>query len=78
MHRRLVLYTSLDDTLPQKSVEALHLRQRVLGTKVKYMTGHSASYFEYEADGDDVLRMIGNLPFSMEAVRADTTCLQNG
>lgn len=71
----LVIYTSLDDTLPKKSMQALNL-PRVLGTKVKYMTGHYASYFEYEADGDDVLRMIGNLPFSMEAVRADTTCLK--
>ena len=72
----LVVYTSLDDTLPKKSMECLHLPHRVLGTKVKYMTGHDASYFEYEADGDDVLSVIGNLPFSMDAVRADTTCLR--
>jgi hypothetical protein len=72
----LVIYTSLDDTLPKKSVQSLNLPQRVLGTKVKYMTGHYASYFVYDADGEDVLSMIANLPFSMNAVTADTTCLR--
>ena len=72
----LVITTSLDDTLPEKAVHSLNLQERVLGTKVKYMTGIQASYFEYEADADQVLTMISRLPFSVYALQADTTCLR--
>lgn len=69
----LVLTTSLDDTLPAKSMKALKL-EKVTGLKVKYITGHYASYFEYEADRQDVLRVISQAPFSRDAVVADTVC----
>jgi hypothetical protein len=72
----LVLYTSLDDSLPPKAIQSLNLQQRVLGLKVKYMTGQYASYFEYEAKGDQVLETISRLPFSLNASRADTLCLR--
>jgi hypothetical protein len=69
----LVVLTSLADTLPEKSFHDLHV-QNVHGFKVKYATGQSVSYFEYEADRNTVLRTIGNLPFSKYSPLADTSC----
>lgn len=69
----LVLSTSLNDTLSPKAMRALNL-EKVTGLKVKYITGHYASYFEYEADRRQVLKTISQLPFSQYAAAADTVC----
>jgi hypothetical protein len=72
----LLLYTSLDDSLSPKAIQSLNLKEKVTGLKVKYMTGRYTSYFEYEADGDQVLLAISRLPFSRYAERADTLCIR--
>ena len=40
--------------------------------------GKVVTYLEYETDPDQLLKTIARLPFSMHAVRADTTCLEIG
>jgi hypothetical protein len=69
----LVLATSLSDTISPNALRALKL-EKVTGLKVKYITGHFASYFEYEADGKQILKTISQLPFSRYATLADTVC----
>lgn len=69
----LVLSTSLSDTISPHALRAMKL-EKVTGLKVKYITGHFASYFEYEADAKQVLKTISQLPFSRHATLADTVC----
>jgi hypothetical protein len=69
----LVVFTSLANTLPANTFQNLHV-QNVQGIKLKYATGQYISYFEYEADRNTVLRVIGNVPFSKHSTLADTTC----
>ncbi len=69
----LIVNVSLRDTLPKKALEMLKIDD-VTGIKVKYLNGHSNSYFAYEADRKSIISVISNLPFSKYAVRADTRC----
>ena len=69
----VVFYTSLEDSIPQTAMQSLHLG-RVTGIKVKSIDGNSVSYFEYQANKRDLLRVISQLPFSTHGVVADTLC----
>jgi len=69
----LVVLISLADTLPEKSFHNLHV-QDVHGFKVKYATGQSVSYFDYQADRTVVLDTISRLPFSKYSALADVQC----
>jgi hypothetical protein len=69
----LVLSTSIHDSLPAGAVKALQL-EGITGVKIKHHNGMYASYFEYEADKNLLLKTISTLPFSMNAAKADTRC----
>lgn len=69
----VVFYTSLLDTIPKQSVNALHLGH-VNGIKVLYPSGQFSSYFEYEADHPELIRTIGSLSFPLDSAVASTTC----
>lgn len=69
----LVLSTSIYDSLPQKTVQALNLGD-ITGLKFKYTTGLYANYFAYEADPQAVLNAISELPFQLSGSLADTLC----
>lgn len=69
----LVLSTSIGDSLPSGAVKALHL-EGITGVKIKHHNGMYASYFEYEADKNLLLKTISALPFRMDATKADTQC----
>lgn len=69
----LVLSTSIQDSLPHKAVQALHL-SHVVGLKVKYASGLYTDYFEYDADRNQLLATIAELPFTIQGVVADTRC----
>jgi hypothetical protein len=69
----LVLSTSIQDSLPAAAIKVLKL-DGVSGLKIKHHNGMYASYFEYEADKNLLVNTISNLPFSMDAAKADTRC----
>ena len=69
----LVLSTSIQDSLPAEAVKVLKL-EGVSGLKIKHHNGKYASYFEYDADKNLLLKTIAALPFSMDATMADTRC----
>src|SRR5688500_17018085 len=70
----LVLATSLEDSLPDEAITALNL-PKTNGTKVLYHNGLYASYFEYEADPDAVMKTVSQLPFPIYLnIAADTLC----
>lgn len=69
----LVLATAIEDSLPAKTVRALHL-EGIVGLKLQYYSGLHTSYFEYEADKDALLNAISALPFPMNSNVSDTHC----
>jgi len=69
----IILATSLADTLGESAFQRLHIAD-VDGIKVKYPTGNFASYFEYQADHQNLLRAVGSLPATLYASRVDTSC----
>src|SRR5690606_12089713 len=69
----LVLYTSLSDTLPASTIEALGLAD-ITGIKVKSYNGKFANYFKYEANRNNLITEFSILPFQRSAHLADTTC----
>src|SRR5688500_11266598 len=71
----LMLSTSIHDSLPQHAIKELHLDETT-GLKFKYHTGHYTSYFEYSADKELLLKVLSELPFTMDVSSADTTCRQ--
>jgi hypothetical protein len=71
----LVLRASLKDTLSLKALKALQLDD-LAGVKIKYNSGNYASYFEYEADREVLLKTMASLPFPKYAIKADTVCYQ--
>jgi len=69
----LVLATAIEDSLPPKTIMALHL-EGITGLKLQYYSGLHTSYFEYEADKDILLDTISALPFPMNSNISDTRC----
>jgi hypothetical protein len=69
----LVLTTSIEDSLPQKSIRALKL-EGLTGLKIQYYSGAYASYFEYKAEKNVLLDAISMLPFPMNSNVSDTQC----
>jgi hypothetical protein len=69
----IAMATSLDEMLPEKSVRALGLKESVSGFKVTHPGGAFVTYFEYDANSNDVLTMLAHSPFSMYAAKSDTT-----
>lgn len=69
----LVLATSLEDSLPSVTIKALNL-ESIDGIKIQYNTGLYASYFEYRADPETVIKTISQLPFPIHTTLADTIC----
>jgi hypothetical protein len=69
----LVLATAIEDSLPTKTIAALHL-EGIRGLKLQYYSGLHTSYFEYEADKDILLDTISSLPFPMNSNVSDTRC----
>ncbi len=69
----MILATAIDDSLPSKTVKALHL-EGTTGLKVQYYSGLHNSYFEYDADNDRLLEEISSLPFPMNSNLSDTRC----
>jgi hypothetical protein len=69
----LVLTTSIEDSLPQKSIVALKL-EGLTGLKIQYYSGVYTSYFEYKAEKNVLLDAISMLPFPMNSNVSDTQC----
>jgi len=69
----LVLATSLEDSLPSVTIKALNLKN-IDGIKIQYNNGLYASYFEYQADPETVIKTISQLPFPIYTTLADTIC----
>lgn len=69
----LVLYTGLHDTLPESAITALGLTTPVTGIKFLLASGRYASYYEYQADPEQVLSVVSALPFSRSTIQADVT-----
>jgi hypothetical protein len=68
---QLVLYTSLEDSMPPAILEQLQLTN-VQGIKLKDEKG-DRSYFEYKANVNDLLRAFACLPFHRSELFADTS-----
>jgi len=63
----------LNDSIPQKFLTELSAKE-LNGIKVTYKSGKSTSYYEYEADGDNLLSIITKLPFKLKThARIDST-----
>jgi len=71
----MVLHASLKDSLSPNALNILRPSDSE-GIRVKYSNGAYASYFEYQANRQDVLRAVASLPFPKYVMRADTTCYQ--
>lgn len=69
----LVLATAIEDSLPQNTVQMLHL-EGITGVKVQYYSGLHNSYFEYDAEENLLLEAISSLPFPMTSNLSDTRC----
>src|SRR5690606_31169932 len=69
----LVLYTGLQDTLPESAITELGLKTPVTGIKFLMASGRYASYYEYQADPEQVLAVISSIPFSRSSIQADMT-----
>ena len=69
----LVLATAIEDSLPAKTVKALHL-EGTRGLKIQYYSGLYSSYFEYDVDNNVLLEEISSLPFPMNSSLSDTRC----
>jgi hypothetical protein len=69
----MVLSASIHDSLPLPAIKALNL-SNITGVKIQYYTGLYATYFEYEADKQQLLKVLSALPFSLGTTVADTTC----
>jgi hypothetical protein len=68
----VVFLTSLEDSLPKKTFDALHVGS-VIGTKISG-NGFDVRYFEYEVDPGKLLAAISEMPFNKNALIADTIC----
>lgn len=69
----IVFYTSLADTLPQKTMDEIGAGD-VMGVKIKNLVGEESRYFMYEANAQDVLKALAHMPIRMDSVRADINC----
>lgn len=69
----IVFRTSLADSLSAKAMETLNVG-RVMGIKIKYLSGHERQYFVYEADERSVIRVISQLKFTPYGKYSDTIC----
>ncbi|HYF68891.1 MAG TPA: hypothetical protein VD884_12195 [Ohtaekwangia sp.] len=70
----LVLYTGLQDTLSESAITELGLTAPVTGIKFLLTSGRYASYYEYQADPEQVLAVVASIPFSRSSIQADMTC----
>jgi hypothetical protein len=68
-----IFSTSLADSLPQRTFEALGVGQ-VTGVKVIGLDGLDVRYFEYKADAETLLTALSHSPFDIQSKIADTTC----
>ena len=63
----------LRDSIPQKLLTELSAKE-INGVKVSYKSGKSTRYYEYEADGNNLLSVITRLPFRLKThALIDTT-----
>ena len=69
----IIFYTSLADSLPKKTFEALQVG-KVIGAKISGK-GLDVRYFQYEADADVLIGALSESSFDINTiVIADTTC----
>lgn len=64
---------TLRDTLSAKSLSNLYI-QELKGVKVSYASGRYTCYFEYNANQQDILKVINTLPFDINTRLSDTLC----
>jgi hypothetical protein len=64
---------TLRDTLPASSLANLFI-QESKGVKATYVTGRFTTYFEYNANQQDLLKTINTLPFDINTRLSDTLC----
>jgi hypothetical protein len=63
----------LYDSIPALAKHHLAIKE-LHGIKVNYISGRSASYFEYEADAEKLIKTLGALPFLKSNEVSDTLC----
>ena len=68
-----VFSTSLADSLPQKTFEALKIGS-ITGVKIVNLEGMDVRYFEYKVDADVLLSALSDSAFSIGSKITDTKC----
>lgn len=68
---RMSFVTSLNDTLPAKTITAMEIDRIVEGVKIKYHSGDERRYFKYEADPEKLLAAFREMPFELGNARTD-------
>jgi hypothetical protein len=69
----IVFHTSLADTLPKKTYDALNI-SNISGLKIKDLQGHDVRYFDYETDTKILLTALSEAPFDRNTILSDTLC----
>lgn len=64
---------TLHDTLSTPSLSHLSI-QELKGVKASYISGRYTCYFEYNANQQDLLKVINTLPFDINTRLSDTVC----
>lgn len=65
---------TLRDTLPKQEVLSNLFIQETKGIKAIYKSGRYTCYFEYQANQQDILKIINLLPFNTNTRLSDTQC----
>ncbi len=69
--QRMSFVTSLNDTIPAKTITAMDIDRIVEGVKIKYHEGAERRYFKYEADPEKLLLAFREMPFELSNTRTD-------
>lgn len=69
----MVFRTSLADSIPAKAFKKASL-PNVEGIKISYLEGWNVRYFQYEADQSALLKVLGELPISIDDKVYDSHC----
>ena len=72
-----ITHVTLRDTLSTMSLANLAIHE-LKGVKATYVTGRSTCYFEYNANQQDLLKVINTLPFDINTRLSDTLCRKMG
>jgi hypothetical protein len=68
---RMSFVTTLNDTIPAKTITVLEINRIIEGVKIKYHDGGERRYFKYGADPERLLTAFREMPFELGNARTD-------